>query len=85
MSTPVLDTAIESDEKCVIDVIVRAFAADPAARWGGLIPRNTFCIFLALSRLLVVKRLRMELLTMLKATPQQHYGFHQMSILTKTN
>jgi ribosomal protein S18 acetylase RimI-like enzyme len=34
MSIPMIKTATESDEKYVIDVIVRAFAADPAARWG---------------------------------------------------
>jgi GNAT superfamily N-acetyltransferase len=34
MATPIIKTATASDEARVIDVIVRAFAADPAARWG---------------------------------------------------
>jgi hypothetical protein len=34
MATPVIKTAAASDEAHVIDVLVRAFAADPAARWG---------------------------------------------------
>ena len=34
MAIPVIKTATESDEECVIDVVVRAFAADPAALWG---------------------------------------------------
>jgi hypothetical protein len=35
MATPVIKTAAAaSDEAHVIDVLVRAFAADPAVRWG---------------------------------------------------
>jgi ribosomal protein S18 acetylase RimI-like enzyme len=34
MSTPIIKTATESDEARVIDVLVRAFEADPAARWS---------------------------------------------------
>ena len=35
MSKPIIKTAATaSDEEYVIDVVVRAFAADPAARWG---------------------------------------------------
>jgi GNAT superfamily N-acetyltransferase len=34
MATPIIKTATASDESRVIDVIVRAFAADPPARWG---------------------------------------------------
>jgi hypothetical protein len=34
MATPVIKTAAASDEAHVIDVLVRAFAADLAARWG---------------------------------------------------
>ena len=34
MSTPIIKTATASDEAYLIDVVVRAFAADPAARWS---------------------------------------------------
>jgi GNAT superfamily N-acetyltransferase len=34
MATPIIKTAAASDEAYIIDVLVRAFAADPAARWG---------------------------------------------------
>jgi ribosomal protein S18 acetylase RimI-like enzyme len=33
-TTPIIKTATESDEEGVIDVIMRAFATDPAARWS---------------------------------------------------
>jgi GNAT superfamily N-acetyltransferase len=33
-TTPIIKTATESDEEGVIDVVVRAFATDPAARWS---------------------------------------------------
>jgi ribosomal protein S18 acetylase RimI-like enzyme len=34
MATPIINLATASDEKSVIDVVVRAFVADPAARWS---------------------------------------------------
>jgi ribosomal protein S18 acetylase RimI-like enzyme len=34
MATPIIKTATASDEAHLIDVVVRAFAADPAARWS---------------------------------------------------
>jgi ribosomal protein S18 acetylase RimI-like enzyme len=33
MVTPIVKTAIESDEDCVIDALKMAFVADPATRW----------------------------------------------------
>ena len=34
MAAPIIKTAAASDEAPVIDVVVRAFARDPAARWS---------------------------------------------------
>jgi hypothetical protein len=34
MTTPIVKTAAASDEAYLIDVVVRAFATDPAARWS---------------------------------------------------
>jgi GNAT superfamily N-acetyltransferase len=34
MTTPIIKMATASDEESVIDVVVRAFATDPAARWS---------------------------------------------------
>ncbi len=40
MTTPIVKTAIESDEADVIDALKMAFAADPATRWVWPDPRN---------------------------------------------
>ena len=69
MATPVIKTAAASDEAHVIDVLVRAFAADPAARGDGLNSSNVIlCIFLALSGHSVAKRLHTEAPTILKVS-----------------
>jgi hypothetical protein len=68
MATLVIKTAAASDEAYVIDVLVRAFAADPAARWGWPEQQQYYiCIFLALSgHYSVAKRLHTEVPTILK-------------------
>ncbi|MGH8627702.1 MAG: hypothetical protein ACREYC_21335 [Gammaproteobacteria bacterium] len=41
MTTPIIKTATAADEAPVIDVVVLAFSADPAARWTWRDPHLT--------------------------------------------
>lgn len=51
LATPIIKTAATaSDEAHVIDVVVRAFAADPAARWGWPDSQQYFMHFPSLVR-----------------------------------
>lgn len=45
MAIPTIKIATASDEEYVIDVVVRSFAADPAARWGWPDQRQYFMHF----------------------------------------
>lgn len=68
MTTLVIKIAAALDEASVIDVLLHAFAADPVARWVWPISQQYLCIVLALSGLLVPKRLSTEAHIILKVT-----------------
>ena len=77
MTTPIVKTAIESDEASVIDSLKVAFVADPASVGYGQIRRNILRISLDSPRLLEEKRLNARVPTTLETILVQHFGSHQ--------
>ena len=84
MTMPIVKTATASDEAPAIDVVVRAFSADPAARWTWPDSQQYLMHFPRFVQAFGGKRLHTGAPTPLRATPGQRCGFHPMSTLTKT-